>query len=1512
MKKKILALILSGCIIVQNAALPVQAAELPLYTQTEADNENVENASSDTNDSENMTDVSGGAQESESENTSETESEDLPENESGENMTDVSGGSSDAEESDPEASDAEESDPEASDAEESNSEESDSETPDSQESAPEESDAEASDSEASNTDESPTEETTDAVSAVFDDNTAQAAQDSQTSQDKQDIQYAYVESQADTDVYTYPDEAMQASIQSLATSRGLYFGYVETDPKKHIGTLKEYISDSSSVTIPHKLGSTYMVEIGDNVFAGMNSIDPSDIYKLPEQSTAGKTLLNDGENKILELLNAERIKKGQVPLIMDGTLRETARCKTLDMFNRNYFSHNYNSDSDETESFVWLGNCYYPRYKLGEVIASNYESAERLYYQWAENSKNYSEMLDEDYRTVGIGVYKDGDGKIMGTQIFSSVIFQNIKSVTIEFGYEKIGNRAFENCSNLKSITIPSTVTEIAANAFDGCSRLTIYGKEGSYAQTYANAHNITFSIITEKSPIKKLSFDVRETAGEKKIELEAGDWDLLSLSISPVDYEHLIKIKKTETPAKAGTTVLDYQEDGTIHAISNGTAVITASAADLEDTCKIIVADAAPVNIESISFYDKEIVLYEGESIKPAYRISPVQTTDTLRLTSSNSSIFVVEQGNDPMITALKAGSAVLTVSGIKSNNTVSASASIDVRVLTVDEGLKIPEGIKAVTNVNPTLESVALPDGYSWKEPKTKLKANNKAPIQYFGAQYENSSRNILQDCIIPVSVSTVSGMLVNMQGKTLSSSSKLSLFDSYELIPDVKSAGAKTAPAFIDVSFIVDKPEVLNVVDKKNISDGSTSLILTPQSAGKCSVTVEVKIKDAKGNYYSSSSKAYGSYKKKYTFNVEDASYASDFNISLDPATQEGVTLLRDGSIQTDENATKFQLRVTARDSKNADLTTALKFKADKSGVVKVSAVKGQNGLLEVKVKKPGNAVITVTAKDNGKRSKDIAIKVKRLSPQMNTKSLTLNKLKPLTAAPIELLPPDDYPIKGVELYEDKNANNVANLFEIYLNRGTSAYEIGFKGGTASAVTRGSYKLFVKVSTSLNEYIYPITIKLKNTKPSVKFKQSSQINLFYKDSTARLDINTGAELPSFIEQINVANGAPHFEAEFERDKDGAWSALIYPMDVNETNYKKVAKTIELRFYYNDYGNDFSITKKVKINSRYKKVTLTTAVSQPVIYSKTGYYQSVFQIKEKESGKILSIGGTDNVSVWLNGSMNDRVSLTTSEGGQDIHIKLLDSKPKSLTANVMVSHDNWQEALVCPVKLNVSSQIPALSLDKSSITFNTASAGVEVYNIKASISKNDDLAIVSLRKGDDIIGIGSGAKKLLSEGQISIEPQKNGNYRNLIVCLNNSNVKSGTYKYQISARCIINEDQKVRVVNMTPVTLSIKVTNKQPSASLKAKGKINISNPQGTSITYTPKLVNAAGDIKSASLSGEYASQFMLAKNENGTYSVQLRENSPLGKGKYKLNFTFVLSNGLKVKSKTFTIKL
>ena len=77
------------------------------------------------------------------------------------------------------------------------------------------------------------------------------------------------------------------------------------------------------------------------------------------------------------------------------------------------------------------------------------------------------------------------------------------------------------------NVAIPSTingksVTSIGGSAFEGCTGLTIYGKQGSYAETYANDNNIPFIANTAELSIDKSSVSANTITLGKSVTLNA------------------------------------------------------------------------------------------------------------------------------------------------------------------------------------------------------------------------------------------------------------------------------------------------------------------------------------------------------------------------------------------------------------------------------------------------------------------------------------------------------------------------------------------------------------------------------------------------------------------------------------------------------------------------------------------------------------------------------------------------------------------------------------------------------------------------------------------------------------------------------------------------------------------------------------------------------------------------------------------------------------------------------
>ncbi|MBR3448365.1 MAG: leucine-rich repeat protein [Oscillospiraceae bacterium] len=108
-----------------------------------------------------------------------------------------------------------------------------------------------------------------------------------------------------------------------------------------------------------------------------------------------------------------------------------------------------------------------------------------------------------------------------------------LASIVIPEGVTSIGDSAFSRCRKLTGITIPESVTTIHKNAFDPLfSRVTIRGYSGSYAEAFAQSHNIKFeSLVDAPEPQVKYgdvnddgSVDLKDVT---ELRRALADWDV-------------------------------------------------------------------------------------------------------------------------------------------------------------------------------------------------------------------------------------------------------------------------------------------------------------------------------------------------------------------------------------------------------------------------------------------------------------------------------------------------------------------------------------------------------------------------------------------------------------------------------------------------------------------------------------------------------------------------------------------------------------------------------------------------------------------------------------------------------------------------------------------------------------------------------------------------------------------------------------------------------------------------
>lgn len=119
-----------------------------------------------------------------------------------------------------------------------------------------------------------------------------------------------------------------------------------------------------------------------------------------------------GEREVLRLVNAERKKKGQKPLIWDEKLARAARYHSYDLATQNYFNHSSYDRKDGKlvkvgGTFDRIKMFYSDSFVNSENIAAGNKSANATYLQWYNSKGHYDNMFNPESGKVGIGVFYD-------------------------------------------------------------------------------------------------------------------------------------------------------------------------------------------------------------------------------------------------------------------------------------------------------------------------------------------------------------------------------------------------------------------------------------------------------------------------------------------------------------------------------------------------------------------------------------------------------------------------------------------------------------------------------------------------------------------------------------------------------------------------------------------------------------------------------------------------------------------------------------------------------------------------------------------------------------------------------------------------------------------------------------------------------------------------------------------------------------------------------------------------
>ncbi len=139
-----------------------------------------------------------------------------------------------------------------------------------------------------------------------------------------------------------------------------------------------------------------------------------------------------------------------------------------------------------------------------------------------------------------------------------------LESIVLPKGLTTIGSQAFMNNTALVGVTIPESVTSIDSTAFSYPLKTTIYGKTGSYAETFANEGGFTFKDIS--IPVEGIILK----DGIENVTLDQGKTYRAEFEVYPEDANDVI----TLTANNSNVTINGHD----IYARYAGDTVITAT----------------------------------------------------------------------------------------------------------------------------------------------------------------------------------------------------------------------------------------------------------------------------------------------------------------------------------------------------------------------------------------------------------------------------------------------------------------------------------------------------------------------------------------------------------------------------------------------------------------------------------------------------------------------------------------------------------------------------------------------------------------------------------------------------------------------------------------------------------------------------------------------------------------------------------------------------------------------
>ena len=229
---------------------------------------------------------------------------------------------------------------------------------------------------------------------------------------------------------------------------------------------------------------------------------------------------------------------------------------------------------------------------------------------------------------------------------------------------------------------------------------------------------------------VKAKVYNVESVSLDKtNITLTEGDSETLTATVYPDNSTN------KNVSWKISNTSVATVNNGVVTALKAGTATITVTTEDggKTATCQVTV-NARIYNVESVSLDKTNITLTEGDSETLTATVYPDNSTNkNVSWKISNTSVATVNNG---VVTALKAGTATITVTTEDGGKTATCQVTVNARIYNVESVSLDKTNIRLTEGDSETLTATVYPDNatnknVSWKSSNTSVATVNNGVV-------------------------------------------------------------------------------------------------------------------------------------------------------------------------------------------------------------------------------------------------------------------------------------------------------------------------------------------------------------------------------------------------------------------------------------------------------------------------------------------------------------------------------------------------------------------------------------------------------------------------------------------------------------------------------------------------------------------------------------------------------------------------------------------------------------